>query len=88
MLLIIILTVTISSPLGGMLWHLHDMLAGHFPKKWLWRIIRYGYREGIQFGWFIIILSVPYNIVGTIASFFIMKTISEFPRAKEKAGGN
>lgn len=30
--LIIILTVTISSPLGGMLWHFHDMQAGFWPK--------------------------------------------------------
>jgi hypothetical protein len=79
-LLIVVLTIIISSPLGGMLWHLHDMLAGYFPKKWLWKLIRYGFREGIQLGWVIILLSAPYNILGVVMSFFIMRTVSKFPR--------
>lgn len=78
-LLIVVLTIIISSPLGGILWHLHDMLSGHFPQKWLWKLIRYGFREGIQIGWLIVLMSVPYNILGTVISFFVMKTVSEFP---------
>jgi hypothetical protein len=84
MLAIVLLTILISSPLGGMLWHLHDMLAGHFPSKWLWKMIRYGFREGIQLGWLIILLSVPYNIIGVIVGFFIMKTVSEFSENKKE----
>ncbi|MDR1196456.1 MAG: hypothetical protein LBL00_08280 [Endomicrobium sp.] len=84
MFLIVFLTILISSPLGGMLWHLHDMIAGHFPKKWLWKIIRYGFREGIQLGWLIMLLSAPYNIIGLVTGFFIMKTISEHPENKEE----
>ncbi|MCL2144047.1 MAG: hypothetical protein FWH43_00915 [Endomicrobia bacterium] len=80
--LIIALTTIISSPLGGMLWHLHDMLAGHFPKKWLWKLIRYGFREGIQLGWIIILMSAPYNIIGAASGFFIIKTISNIPDEK------
>ncbi|MCL1971513.1 MAG: hypothetical protein FWG57_00800 [Endomicrobia bacterium] len=83
-LLIIVLTIIISSPIGGMLWHLHDMLAGHFPKKWLWKLIRYGFREGVQMGWLIILFSAPYNLIGAVISFFVMKTVADFPWKKEK----
>jgi hypothetical protein len=31
---IVALTILISSPLGGMLWHYHDMQAGYFPQDW------------------------------------------------------
>jgi hypothetical protein len=85
-LLIVFLTILISSPLGGMLWHLHDMLAGFFPENWLWKLIRYGFREGIQMGWLIIALSVPYNIIGITAGFFILRTMSEFPVSKDDCG--
>lgn len=83
-LLISFLTVLISSPLGGMLWHLHDMLVGYFPQNWLWKLIRYGFREGIQLGWLIIVLSVPYNIIGIFTGFFIIKTVSGILNKKEK----
>jgi len=67
-----------------MLWHLHDMFAGHFPKMWLWKLIRYGFREGIQLGWLIILFSAPYNLIGIAISFFVMKTVADFPWKKEK----
>lgn len=82
-LLLAFLTVLISSPLGGILWHFHDMLAGHFPQNWLWKLIRYGFREGIQLGWLIIILSIPYNFIGLFVSFFILKTISGIAKNKQ-----
>lgn len=81
--LIIFLTILISSPLGGMLWHLHDMLAGYFPKNWFLKLVKYGFREGMQLGWIIIICSVPYNIIGMLTSFFILRTISDFPQDKK-----
>lgn len=84
--LIIFLTILISSPLGGMLWHLHDMLTGYFPKKWLWKIIRYGFREGLQMGWLIIVFSVPYNIIGIFTGFFIIRTVSDFSKEKKDTG--
>lgn len=79
-LFIIALTVIISSMPGGMLWHFHDMRAGYFPSNWGWKIVRYGFREGMQIGWLIILLSVPYNIIGAFTAFFIMKTLSVFSK--------
>lgn len=72
-LAIVVLTVLISSPFGGMLWHLHDMLAGYFPSGWPLKMITYGTSWGIGVGWLIIGISIPYNIIGTILCYFITK---------------
>ncbi len=69
--IIVFLTVLISSPLGGMLWQYHDMNAGYFPDDWLLKMIIKGSIMGFQFGWLIIALSIPYNILGIIISYFI-----------------
>lgn len=71
--LIIVLTILISSPFGGMLWHYHDMKAGYFPKNWISKMINKGSIEGLQIGWLIILLSFPYNIFGSITCYFLTK---------------
>ncbi len=71
--LIIVLTILISSPFGGMLWHYHDMKAGYFPENWISKMISKGFIEGLQLGWFIILLSFPYNIFGSIICYFLTK---------------
>lgn len=75
MLAIIItaLTIIISSPFGGMLWHLHDMQAGYFPHGWMRKMINDGFALGISFGWQIIVLSVPYNLIGLVGCFFLTR---------------
>lgn len=75
-LIIIILTITISSPFGHALYYFHDMLAGYFPNNWA-SILLDSALEGITPGglslsWFIILLSIPYNVIGIIASFYIL----------------
>ena len=72
-ILIIILTILLSSPFGGMLWHYHDMKAGYFPINWFSKIISKGFYQGIVIGWIIIGLSVPYNIFGSIICYFLTK---------------
>lgn len=69
---VMFLTILISSPLGGVLWHIHDMQAGYFvygahlrDKLWM------GFTWGLQLGWLIIFYSFPYNILGLIAGYFI-----------------
>lgn len=74
---ILVLTIMISSPFGGMLWHYYDMKAGYFPSNWLEKMIRMGFEWGLEVGWLIIILSIPYNIICSIASFFLTKKGSE-----------
>jgi hypothetical protein len=54
------------------------MRAGYFPQDWAFKIIRYGFREGIQIGWLVILYSFPYNAMGIIISFFLMKTTAQF----------
>lgn len=72
-ILIIILTILISSPFGGMLWHFHDMKAGYFPENWISKMINEGFIWGLKMGWYIVLLSMPYNIFGSIFCFFLTK---------------
>ncbi|MDY7394550.1 hypothetical protein UMM65_04810 [Aureibaculum sp. 2210JD6-5] len=72
-ILIIVLTVLISSPFGGMLWHYHDMQAGYFPENWISKMVSYGISWGFQMGWIVIGLSVPYNIIGSVICYFLTK---------------
>ena len=79
-LLIIVLTIICSSPFGGMLWHYYDMKKGYFPSNWFIKMIASGFEWGLAFGWLIVILSIPYNIIGSIICYFLTKKGSElFP---------
>ena len=80
---IIALTIALSSPFGGMLWHFHDMQAGYFPKNWLQIIIIEGISWGIQMGWVIILLSIPYNVFGSIICYFLTKKGIELFKIEE-----
>ncbi|MDH7913389.1 hypothetical protein [Winogradskyella sp. SYSU M77433] len=72
-LLIISLTILLSSPFGGILWHYYDMKAGYFPSNWIFKMIKNGFVQGFKIGWLIILLSFPYNILGAIACYFLTK---------------
>lgn len=76
-LLILVLTVVISSPFGGMLWQYYDMKAGYFPESWFTRMISRGFSWGLPIGWIIVVLSVPYNIIGAVMCYFLTKKGSE-----------
>lgn len=76
-LLVVFMTITASAPFGGMLWHLHDMFAGRFPDEWLIVLFGQGSIEGLMLGWPIILDSFPYNILGVISSFFLLKKGAE-----------
>lgn len=68
-----ILTVILSSPFGGMLWHYYDMKAGYFPSDWVRRLIERGSEWGLEVGWLVVGLSIPYNLIGLIACYFLTK---------------
>lgn len=70
--IILILTILISSPFGGMLWHYHDMQAGWFPGNWLEIMLSEGIHMGTKIGWLIILMSIPYNICIAILFFFLI----------------
>lgn len=60
---IVLATPLLASPLGGMLWHLHDMLEGYFPNSWQKKLLLDGALEGAELGWLIVLLSFPYNVI-------------------------
>jgi hypothetical protein len=65
-------TVLLSSPVGGALWHLHDMQAGYFPANWP-VVLLGGAREGLLLGWLIVLLSAPYNVLGTVVAYYLLR---------------
>jgi hypothetical protein len=71
---IILITIFISCPFGGILWHFHDMQAGYFPEEWVNLMFSRGTSDGIHLGWLIILLSFPYNIFGSIICFYLTKS--------------
>lgn len=75
---IVVATILMSSPLGGMLWHYYDMKAGFFPQNWEHIMIRQGFEWGLEVGWYIIVLSIPYNIIGIILCYFLTQWGSFF----------
>lgn len=77
MALIVILTIIISSPFGGMLYFYFDMRAGYFLSNWISLLIKHGTSEGLSLGWLIILLSYPFNIIVIIVSYFLTKKGSE-----------
>ena len=69
---VIATTILAASPLGGVLWVIHDMQAGYFTEGGrLWADIGWGALEGVKCGWLIILLSVPYNLFGLVAGYFL-----------------
>ncbi len=74
---IILITLLISSPFGGMLYFYHDMQAGYFPEHWISRMAMQGGMMGFQMGWLIVGLSIPYNILGAVVCYFLTKKGAE-----------
>ncbi len=71
-LIISALTTLVASVPGGILWTLHDMQAGFFTKdSRFWNDLLNGALTGLQVGWLVIALSIPYNIIGLILGYFI-----------------
>jgi len=66
------LTIVVASPIGGIMWVIHDMQAGYFTEgSRFWASIRWGTLEGIKLGWLVILLSIPYNVFGLIVGYFV-----------------
>ena len=69
--LLALATVGVSSPLGGMLWYWHDMQAGYFPAHWGSTLLS-GAWEGLVLGWLIVLLSIPYNVLGLLVCYGLL----------------
>ncbi|MFG5776186.1 hypothetical protein ACFIQF_03860 [Comamonas sp. J-3] len=58
------LTVLLASSLGGALWKLHDMQAGYFPEgARFWSDLWWGVESGVQLGWWLLLRSLPFNLL-------------------------
>jgi hypothetical protein len=81
-LVVIFLALLFASPVGGMLWHVHDMLAGFFPANAMHKILQ-GIPEGLGIGWLILLLSFPYNILCTLCGIagtrVVAKKLLQYP---------
>jgi hypothetical protein len=78
--LLALATVAVSSPLGGMLWHWHDMRAGYFPADWVRILFLTGPRDGLTLGWLIVLLSIPYNVLGLLVCYgLLVAGVRRFP---------
>jgi len=77
-------TLTLSAPLGGMLWYWHDMRVGYFPPHWVQRLLLAGGCDGLAVGWLVVLLSVPYNALGLAVGYgLLVAGVRRFP-----AGGS
>ncbi|RYD49966.1 MAG: hypothetical protein EOP83_24560 [Verrucomicrobiaceae bacterium] len=73
-LIIVILSLVIASPLGGVLWVLHDMRAGHVPEgQAFWDHIEWGARYAVSFSWLAILISFPYNLFGLVLGHLVTR---------------
>jgi hypothetical protein len=60
-----------------MLWQYQDMQAGYFPENWFSVMLTKGFVMGLQYGWMVIMLSFPYNIITSVLGFYVTTKGSE-----------
>ena len=76
-LAVILVALALACPLGGMLWHFHDMQAGFFPNFWLRKLLG-GFADGLMIGPRLIFYSLPYNLIGVIVGYFATTCLNSF----------
>ena len=69
--------LALACPLGGMLWHFHDMQAGFFPNFWLRKLLG-GFADGLMIGPRLIFYSFPYNLMGVIFGYLATSCLNSF----------
>ena len=69
--------LALACPLGGMLWHFHDMQAGFFPNFWLRKLLG-GFADGLMIGPRLIFYSFPYNLIGVIFGYLATNCLNSF----------
>ena len=74
---VILVALVLACPLGGMLWHFHDMLAGFFPDFWLRKLLG-GVVDGLMVGPLLVFYSFPYNLMGLVGGCFATTCLNAF----------
>jgi hypothetical protein len=76
---LLVITVAISSIPCGVLWVIHDAQAGFFPEtSYFVKNLFWGAKTGLYLGWFIVALSIPYNIIMCVWGIIMTEKISNF----------
>jgi len=69
---VMFVALALSSVPGGLLWGIHDVQAGFVPRLPVLRHnLMWAATTGLTFGWVIIGLSIPYNILGCVAAYAV-----------------
>jgi hypothetical protein len=78
-------TILLASIPGGVLWQIHDMMAGFCPhESMIVRKIWRGAVDGLLLGWWIVTLSFPLNLITFIFSAALTHKITTLETEREK----
>jgi H+/Cl- antiporter ClcA len=84
MTMVIVLTIVGSSPIGGILWHIHDMQHGFIPAgAKIWGKLIDGIIGGLLIGWIIVLLSIPLNLIGVVSGYSLLHSLSKSSRNRK-----
>jgi H+/Cl- antiporter ClcA len=79
----ILLTIVISSPLGGILWQIHDMQHGFIPENYPGKLYQ-GAIWGPQLGLPIFLLSVPMNVIGLTIGYLSLNWLAKLANNRNR----
>lgn len=69
---VMLVALFLASVPGGLLWGIHDIQAGFVPPlPVMRRNLMWAATTGLTFGWVIIGLSIPYNILGCVMGYAV-----------------
>jgi len=86
-LLCIVFTIFVASVPGGILWKIHDMQAGYFTEgARFWRDLWWGAKEGLLVGWFVMLISIPYNLIGIVIGTLLLHKLPSIVSRITKQG--
>jgi hypothetical protein len=84
MTLAMLVTIVISSPLGGILWQIHDMQHGFIPENYQHKLAQ-GIAWGLELGLPIAVLSVPMNLVGLTIGYLVLNRLAKLAKSSHQS---
>ncbi len=79
----ILLTIVISSPLGGILWQIHDMQHGFIPENYPGKLYQ-GAIWGLTLGLPLFLLSVPMNVIGLTIGYLSLNWLAKLANNRNR----
>jgi hypothetical protein len=77
--IVLCFTIPLASILSGTLWKIHDMQAGWFTDGvTFYTDLIWGATAGLKYGWMIVLLSTPYNIIMFIIGMMTTTKITRY----------